>query len=183
MKYTSKFLAIIAISCMMISCGTKSSNTQNQESEELTAEEIEEYEGLIHETYVDLGLPSGTKWLSDDLGEYLAMSELDEYDSQLPSSTEYDELVKYCTITHEGGSVEITGPNGNSIHVNNLGGYNRKTDGSYAFNNSDVAYFWLRYHWNGIAYGQAMIAKTYHSTCVTPSHMPDKATVMLVSKE
>ena len=71
--------------------------------------------------YVDLGLPSGTKWkASNEIGNGSGFYTFDEavstFGSQLPTKEQFEELTIYCTWTWQNiGSYRITGQNGNFI--------------------------------------------------------------------
>ena len=62
--------------------------------------------------YVDLGLPSGTKWKNVDDGY---ADGYDETVKHTPTTKQWEELQKYCTWTWMGSKYKVTGPNGNSI--------------------------------------------------------------------
>ena len=62
--------------------------------------------------YVDLGLPSGTKWKNMDEG-YKETGFEDEENT--PTKKQWEELKKYCTWTWMGAKFKVTGPNGKSI--------------------------------------------------------------------
>ncbi len=81
-------------------------------------------------TFVDLGLPSGTKWKNMDEEE--GSSSVSSYsDLSIPTKEQWKELEKYCTWTWLGTRYQATGPNGNSIYFKPYGysyecyGYNR----------------------------------------------------------
>ncbi len=74
--------------------------------------------------YVDLGLTSGTKWATCNLGATTTWSHGDYYDwdstkdfrSKMPSKLQLEELLDECTWKKiEGKGYKVTGPNGNSI--------------------------------------------------------------------
>ena len=93
--------------------------------------------------YVDLGLPSGTKWKDDnEIGNGTVYYTYDEavsaFGDRLPTREQCEELRAYCTWERQwqnNGGYKITGPNGNSIvmpfagargcdgHVSGLGYY------------------------------------------------------------
>ena len=68
--------------------------------------------------YVDLGLPSGTRWkeVNED-GYYDYDKALDEFGSKLPTRQQLEELENECTWTWTGFGHKVTGPNGNSIFL------------------------------------------------------------------
>ena len=67
--------------------------------------------------YVDLGLPSGTKWKSqNEPGFYKYEEAIEEFGSKLPTKKQLEELKNYCTWVWTGKGYEVTGPNGNYIY-------------------------------------------------------------------
>ena len=84
--------------------------------------------------YVDLGLPSGTKWNSaNETGGYNGFYTFDEADStfgdKLPTKEQFEELKENCTwVWQDNGGYKVTGQNGNSI-VLPASGY-RSCDGN-----------------------------------------------------
>lgn len=68
--------------------------------------------------YVDLGLPSGTKWKSSNEEELLTYKEaVCRFGDKLPTIEQWRELMGICDWTWMGNGVgyKVTGPNGNSI--------------------------------------------------------------------
>lgn len=70
--------------------------------------------------YVDLGLPSGTKWKSvNEMGGYEGFytyeEALAEFRDQLPTKEQLKELKDACTWSWTGSGYKVTGPNGQSI--------------------------------------------------------------------
>ena len=69
--------------------------------------------------YVDLGLPSGTKWQNSNEGGDTVRYTYDEavgrFGSKLPTDEQFKELKNLCTWTWTGNGYRVTGPNGNSI--------------------------------------------------------------------
>lgn len=75
--------------------------------------------------YIDLGLPSGTRWKRRNQDGYYYFSDaVREFGRSLPSKEQWDELIKYCewTLTIDGW--RATGPNGNYIDLFVVGYYN-----------------------------------------------------------
>lgn len=68
--------------------------------------------------YVDLGLPSGTRWkeVNED-GYYEYDKAVSEFGSKLPTRQQLEELKNECTWTWTGFGHKVTGPNGNSIFL------------------------------------------------------------------
>ena len=70
------------------------------------------------QTYVDLGLPSGTKWKStNESGFYTYDEALSKYGRQLPTESQFKELKNYCEWTWTGRGYKVVGPNGSSIFL------------------------------------------------------------------
>ena len=68
--------------------------------------------------YIDLGLPSGTKWKNvNEPGMYTYTEAYKKYGNKLPSIQQIDELVKYCTwsLEDKNNAMKATGPNGKYI--------------------------------------------------------------------
>lgn len=95
--------------------------------------------------YVDMGLPSGTKWKStNETGGYNGFYTYDEavsaFGDKLPTIEQFDELRLYCTWEWQNnGGYKVTGSNGNSI-VLPASGY-RYCDGNVYFVGSDGRYW------------------------------------------
>lgn len=70
----------------------------------------------ISSQYVDLGLPSGTKWKStNEDGVYTYLSAKYYFGDALPNSAQFDELLYNCTWRWTGKGFRVTGPNNNYI--------------------------------------------------------------------
>ncbi|MBR4804237.1 MAG: protein kinase, partial [Bacteroidales bacterium] len=68
--------------------------------------------------YIDLGLPSGTKWKNaNEYGYYNHYDAVNKFGTQLPSKEQWRELGKLCKWTWTGNGCRITGANGNSIFL------------------------------------------------------------------
>lgn len=71
--------------------------------------------------YVDLGLPSGTKWKSSNEtggtnGFYTYDEAVSAFGDKLPTKEQFDELRVYCSWEWQNnGGYKVTGTNGNSI--------------------------------------------------------------------
>lgn len=94
--------------------------------EDVLVEDENEYEsesGL----YVDLGLPSGTRWAKFDSYNFISYKQAYyKYGKQLPTREQCEELLSECTwrwntvvdgMSTEGSGYEVIGPNGNSIYL------------------------------------------------------------------
>ena len=79
--------------------------------------------------YVDLGLPSGTKWKTyNESGLYTYNAAVSRFDKSLPSKAQWEELATECEWSWTRGSCKVTGPNGQSITLP-AAGYRRCKDG------------------------------------------------------
>ena len=68
--------------------------------------------------YVDLGLPSGTKWRDmNEEGFYTYDEAVQKFGSQLPTKAQYEELLNHSTWKWMGNGYEVKGPNGNKIYL------------------------------------------------------------------
>lgn len=80
-----------------------------------------------HPHYIDLGLPSGTKWACCNLGASSPSEQGDTIDissfdfdaivSILPNSMDFEELDKECTKEDNRSGTKFIGPNGNNIYI------------------------------------------------------------------
>ena len=72
----------------------------------------------INAQFVDLGLPSGTKWKNNsEKGTYAFAQAVRYYDGFLPTSGQFKELVDNCTWTWMGTGYKVVGRNGNNIFL------------------------------------------------------------------
>ena len=109
-------MCLIALSvCMVISCTRDDDETDSS---------MESNSGVASDVmYVDLGLPSGTKWkISNE--ENVADAEYDffsyndavsKFGNSLPTKYQFEELKNECQWTWNGSGYIVTGPNGNYI--------------------------------------------------------------------
>ena len=73
--------------------------------------------------YVDLGLPSGTKWKKTDANSlgYRWDKAVDLFGDNLPNRSQWEELYNECEFESNGSGVKVTGPNGKSIFLSDHG--------------------------------------------------------------
>ncbi len=72
--------------------------------------------------YVDLGLPSGTKWKDkNESGFYDYDAAVRSFGSKLPTKEQLEELKDACTWQWTGSGYKVTGPNGQSITLPTAG--------------------------------------------------------------
>ena len=77
------------------------------------------------QSYIDLGLPSGTKWKTtnerngaDAKYDFFTYGEaLSQFGSRLPTKEQWEELKAECQWSWTGSGYKVTGPNGNSISL------------------------------------------------------------------
>ncbi|MBQ6725516.1 MAG: hypothetical protein IJQ89_02965 [Bacteroidales bacterium] len=100
--------------------------------------------------YVDLGLPSGTKWKTtnetnpnDDYDFYTYGEAVEKFGEQLPTKEQFQELIYNCTWSWDSAKhgYSVVGKNGNSIFLSALGGRTLGCDGSVDGVSSD-GYYW-----------------------------------------
>lgn len=74
------------------------------------------------QTYVDLGLPSGTKWKkTNEQGLFTYEDAMGRFGKQIPTKKQCDELIKKCDWKWTGRGFDVVGPNGESIFMPALG--------------------------------------------------------------
>ena len=93
--------------------------------------------------FVDLGLPSGTKWRKDNEegGYYTYERALNtfKFSGKLPTKEQFEELKDQCEWRWTGSGYKVTGPNGNSITLPAAGF--RNCSGSVS-NVGSGGYYW-----------------------------------------
>ena len=106
MKKTLIIVSLAALTIVMLSsCNNKNTKTTNAENNTAEAE------------WVDLGLPSGTKWKSvNEEGFYTFDEAMEKFGRNLPSDTLWYEL-ECCRWDWTGDDYTVVGPNGNSISL------------------------------------------------------------------
>ena len=68
--------------------------------------------------FVDLGLPSGTLWKTENESDFFTYEEaLSRFGKNLPSKEDLEELKSECKWSWTGSGMKVTGPNGNSINL------------------------------------------------------------------
>ena len=80
------------------------------------------------QSYVDLGLPSGTQWKeNNESGFYDYDVALGAFGEKLPTIEQWQELMSLCQWNWTGKGYRVTGPNGKTIFLPAAGG--RDCDG------------------------------------------------------
>ena len=96
--------------------------------------------------YIDLGLPSGTKWKTfNEPGFYTYDEAMSKFASQLPTYDQLGELYSVCDWIWLGDAYKVVGPNGNFMKLPAAGG--RSCDGSVDYVGS------CGYCWSSTPYG------------------------------
>lgn len=73
---------------------------------------------MAQTVWVDLDLPSGTKWKSvNESGLYSYESAIDNFGKYVPTKEQWQELRTFCVWTWQGDGYRVTGNNGNSIFL------------------------------------------------------------------
>ena len=119
MKKYFKFLGIAFVAtafCVAFaSCGDKDDDNDNNASGG---------GGITQDDYVDLGLPSGTKWKAenetnpnDEYGFYTYDEAMGTFGDKIPTKEQFEELKARCQWTWNGGGYKVKGRNGNSIDL------------------------------------------------------------------
>ncbi|MCR5423312.1 MAG: hypothetical protein K6E93_00940 [Bacteroidales bacterium] len=131
---------------------------------------------IVNDVWVDLGLPSGTKWknanevnAADTVYNFYTYAEaVAAFGNALPTDVQWEELKDNCQWTGNGsGYITATGRNGNSI-VLPAEGY-RNCDGFVNFVGSD-GYYWSStpygsdYAW-GLYFSSGRVYMSYSSRC------------------
>lgn len=100
-----------------------------------------------NQEYVDLGLPSGTKWkTSNEKGSLCTYDEaIGKYGNKIPTREQWEELKGMCTWSWTGKGYTVKGPNGNSITLPASGV--RSSGGGLSYVGSDGNY------WSSTPYG------------------------------
>lgn len=74
--------------------------------------------------YVNLGLPSGTKWkTSNEQGYYSFEEAVSTFGKNLPADWQFQELIDYCKWERTDERCKVIGPNGNYIYIPITGFY------------------------------------------------------------
>lgn len=120
---------------------------------------------LNAQEFVDLGLPSGTKWKDKNESDvFYYGAALAEFGNSLPTYAQFEELKDNCKWVWVDNGYKVLGPNGNSIFLPILKGF-RDCNGDWSEQLSGgtipVGIYWtstamgleqawtLRFNWNG----------------------------------
>ena len=112
-------------------------------------------EGIVSPNieFVDLGLPSGTKWSTkllgkDDFADYYAYADAASF--ELPTIEQVEELANYCRWQADRSSSGLTflgatciGKNGKQIYIRSWGYKEGDNLCAYGYGN-DKVFFWIR---------------------------------------
>lgn len=110
-----------------------------QERQRKAEEERQRKEEAKH--WVDLGLPSGTRWKdkNEEGGFYTYEQAVNRFGDKLPTKEQFEELKNKCSWSWTGSGYKVTGPNGNSISLPAAGW--RDCNGSVS-NVGSYGYYW-----------------------------------------
>ena len=115
--------------------------------------------------FVDLGLPSGTFWRNaNEGGDYKRYTYEDarDFGNELPTKTQFDELITECKWIWINDGYKVVGPNGNFITLPAAGYHNRN---GYVNDVGTLGYYWsstridsdyawrLYFHSSGVSVG------------------------------
>ena len=94
----------------------------NYHADEAKKEEPSLHEQLIKivvgESYVDLGLPSGTLWKAENEEGLMDFNTAKKkFKKRMPAISQWEELLKYCAWSWTGNGYEVVGPNGAMIFI------------------------------------------------------------------
>ena len=99
------FSMLLVLAMCFVACDSKKSKEKNEESAE--------HQGPV---FVDLGLPSGTKWKAiNEEGYYDYDAAAEKYGAYLPTKEQFQELIACCIWEWNGEGYVVKGANGNSI--------------------------------------------------------------------
>ena len=100
--------------------------------------------------YVDLGLPSGTKWKSEPKSDFYSYAKAKQkFGNELPTDADFIELQENCDWKWNGAGYIVTGPNGNSIILPAAGFINYSDNVTYE--QQEEGYYWAVSSWVGNA--------------------------------
>ena len=90
------------------------------------------------QNFIDLGLPSKTKWATTNVESYFTYEQaVYKFGNELPTIEQWEELSDYCEWTWTGRGYKVVGPNGRSIFLPAAGWY---FDGDLQHNGRAGAY-------------------------------------------
>ena len=108
---------VLGVIVFFISIGMGGMNVYKEQQES-------SYIELTSQEYVDLGLPSGTLWATEnetkqgeDVSYYTYGEAVAIFGNKLPTREQFEELRTQCTFAMRGSDYCITGPNGNFINL------------------------------------------------------------------
>ncbi|MBQ6727279.1 MAG: hypothetical protein IJQ89_12010 [Bacteroidales bacterium] len=92
------------------------------------------------DAYVDMGLPSGTKWkATNEFGFFDYEAATTRFEGKLPTAKQFMELWRFCKWVWTSDGYRVTGPNGNSIFLPLTG----KRDCNGSVKNANLeGYYW-----------------------------------------
>jgi hypothetical protein len=120
--------------------------------------------------WVDLDLPSGTKWKSvNESGFYSYESAIDNFGKYVPTKEQWQELIACCVWTWQEDGYRVTGNNGNSIFLPAVG--SRGCDGG----DGVIGVGTNGFYWSstpggsdnawGLGFGSSAVGMNYNDRC------------------
>lgn len=147
-KRMKKYFSMLLVLAMcFVACDGKKSKEKNEDSAA--------HQGPV---FVDLGLPSGTKWKAvNEEGYYDYDAAAEKYGAYLPTKEQFQELIACCSWEWNGEGYVVKGANGNSILLPAAGCrlcdgdvYGVGTYGYYWSSSPDVSdYAWRLFIYSG----------------------------------
>ena len=108
------FTLTFAFACVIPACLTIASFAEGVKT---VLEEARD-STVVAEEYVDLGLPSRTKWKNFNETRFYTYTEaVKQFGDRLPTKEQWEELMNECTWSWTGRGYDVTGKNGNSIRM------------------------------------------------------------------
>ena len=72
----------------------------------------------VPDGYVDLGLPSGVLWKTENEPDRMDFdAAVSKYGSELPTATQFQELIDMCDWKWTGSGYKVIGPNGSFMNI------------------------------------------------------------------
>ena len=137
----------------------------------------------IQDDFVDLGLPSGTKWKRQNEsnsqnpdGFYTFNEAVRVFGNKLPTKEQWEELIYNCSWEWSSNGYKVTGTNNNFIILPALGFYNSKYD-------TKSNPLWYGYYWSSTPDGleHAKILYFYSSSVrINSQNRSDGCSIRLV---
>ena len=125
------------------------------------------------QSYVDLGLPSGTKWKTTNERGFYTYEEAYAFGENLPAQWQLEELKDHCDWLWTGNGYKVTGSNGKSIFFP-AAGYQWGCNDDGIYESGSTGYLWSSAYkgtgegW-GIIFASGGIYGSYSPGCMGQS--------------